>query len=78
MKRIDKKIKKYYDLLEHKIVNPDNYYSKELKPLLNGKNLKIKIINSDYTTKWLDVNLDSVGNLTTFINTVKTDLEREI
>jgi len=57
-----------------------SYYKNELKPLLTLnqagiKNCKVKIMNSDYTTKWLDINLESIEDVKSFLEIIKKDIE---
>lgn len=58
-----------------------NYYDKELQPLLtlNNKDIKpvkVKFISDKYTTKWLNINLDSIESIQAFLEILKEDLEK--
>jgi len=57
-----------------------NYYDKELQrvlPTTANETVMLKIVNDDRSTKWLNINLESIESLQAFLDIVKEDLEEE-
>jgi hypothetical protein len=58
-----------------------NYYDEELQRVVPKEGIKsgikIKVVNDDQSTKWMDLNLDSIESIQAFIDIIKEDLEGE-
>lgn len=56
-----------------------NYYDRELQTVIpssgeNAKEIKIKVVNGDRSTKWLSLNIDSVESFQAFLDIVREDI----